>query len=617
MAKNSMLVIEEMLERGDPAFVAALRDFDDADRLAAFAPKWYADRRPSSRKFLLDYLDLPMNAYRHEPLVKRLFKLAEAAGDDAVLARFLVLFDRSIRRRRRKRYHFEYQTLKNREQANALLQKWTDEGAEYANIAEWSGQYHVSARWPIESIRVPRETTMPRGVKPPDNIQNMPDRFRQKILAFQLFSVHTRHYLRRRAWRYFRKIAKQQPDRYVPAVVQALNLYQDRDVADGLALIDNWGMMHILFHDSPVLVAKNNGWTLAEGRQLSELEPAPAFADLWAKAPKALIELLRDGRCRPVRQWALFFLRKDGGKTLAALPLEELLALLSHQDAEVAALASQALTKAPGLDRVKLDRWLALLDAANATALDVLCELMIKHLQPAQVTLEQAVQLASRRPLPIARLGLAWLRSKTPQTAAEGMSLLALTEAQAEAVRGDIVRWVRNVLSASPHFQPDWVMEFFDCRHADVRREGWGWLQEDPRARDNVELWRRLLESPYDDVRLKVVADLERRVATREAGLGEPLALDPELVRYLWASVLLNIYRGNQTKPLVVAQMVRRVHQHPNEANILLPILSVALRSVRGPEWRAGLVGVVQLVEQNPHLEDLVRGAFPELSWAV
>ena len=41
------------------------------------------------------------------------------------------------------------------------------------------------------------------------------------------------------------------------------------------------------------------------------------------------------------------------------------------------------------------------------------------------------------------------------------------------------------------------------------------WLQDEARARDDVTLWRRLLESPYDDVRLWLVADLENRVARR------------------------------------------------------------------------------------------------------
>jgi hypothetical protein len=46
-----------------------------------------------------------------------------------------------------------------------------------------------------------------------------------------------------------------------------------------------------------------------------------------------------------------------------------------------------------------------------------------------------------------------------------------------------------------------------------------------------------------------------------------------------------------------------------------LPILAVALRSLRGPEWRAGLVGVVELVERNAELAPVVQQAFPELKW--
>jgi hypothetical protein len=159
-------------------------------------------------------------------------------------------------------------------------------------------------------------------------------------------------------------------------------------------------------------------------------------------------------------------------------------------------------------------------------------------------------------------------------------------------------------------------MEYLDSRHADVRAEGWDWLQAEPRARDDVDLWRRVLESPYDDVRLRLVADLEARVAKRDPSLSERAVLDPELVRFLWASVLLNMHRGGRAKPLVVRQIVRRAERRPEEGAELLPILSVALRSVRGPEWRAGLAGVVRLAERSPELAALVRGAFPELQMA-
>src|SRR5262249_16092396 len=103
----SWLVLEEHLERGDPTFVDELRKDTDADRLGTFAARWYADTRAASRRLLVEYLNRPLNAPRHEALVKRLFKLAEQAADDEVMGRFLVLWDRSVRRKRRTKYRYD------------------------------------------------------------------------------------------------------------------------------------------------------------------------------------------------------------------------------------------------------------------------------------------------------------------------------------------------------------------------------------------------------------------------------------------------------------------------------------------------------------------------------
>ena len=99
------LLLQEQLERGDPEFVDRLREFADADALGTFAERWYTEPSPNARRLLLAYLERPLNAFRHEALVKRLFKHAEAAGDDAVMARFLVALDRSIRRVMRTKHH--------------------------------------------------------------------------------------------------------------------------------------------------------------------------------------------------------------------------------------------------------------------------------------------------------------------------------------------------------------------------------------------------------------------------------------------------------------------------------------------------------------------------------
>jgi hypothetical protein len=642
-ASGDWLLIEELLERGDPAFVEALRAIHDADALARFAERWSNDRRPASRRLLLEYLDRPLNAFRHEALVKRLFKRAEAAGDDELLARFLVAFDRSIRRVRRKRRRWESRETSGRDAAQALAAAWRDQGFDYVNVWEWRGAHHVHGAWSEEAIATPRNTTMPRGklveigdysgftyrrIKIPDWVValrlppnafrkadaiDVPAEHRGKLARFRLFSVATREYLRRRAWRYFRRLGAKHPERYGAAISNALRHYDDADMADGLALIDNWGLMHALFHHSPALAAKPVGWSLAEGHTLAELQPAPYYAKLWQAAPRAAVDLLLQARSRPVRQWAMAWI-KDNPEARAALTLEELLGLLGRDDAEIVAFASESLRSAEGLDAIGPERWLALAETTNPAALDVISELMARHLPPEHLTFAQLVRLAMSRPLPLARLGLNWLRSRAPRDATERAALLGLAEAEAEPVRPELVRWARGLLSASPDFQVDWVLEYLDSRHADVRAEGLAWFRDEPRARDDVALWRKLLESPYDDVRLALVADLESRLAQRD--FDADAALDAENLLRLWAAVLLNIHRGNRAKPLVVRQLMRRVERHPDDLPRLLPILGVALRSVRGPEWRAGLAAVVRLVERRPETAPTVRSAFPELQWS-
>ncbi len=610
--------IEASFTRGDAAFVDQLRRFHNAEILAGFAARWFGDRRPEARQMLRDYLSRPLNAYRHDALVKRLFKMAEAANDDELMAHFLVLFDRSIRRVKRWGYRSRFKRVDDRTTAETLIRRWVSQGFSSDSIVPRDNWWYASAWRSGEVLKARRNSTMPRNV-PQWWWQRLSPEITPEIRArlenFRLFSVHTRNYLRRRAWRYFRKVGKEQPSQYVKAVTAALKLYEDADVADGLALLDNWGLVHILFHNSPALVAKPHGWTLAEGRTLAELRPAPIYEPLWQTSPRAVFDLLREARCRPVRQWAIHWLRRDPAKVQSAATLDEWLSLLFHEDSEVAALAADLLRAAPGLDRLSVERWLELLETPNALALEVLCELIVAHVHPERIRLEDAARLACSRPLPLARLGFSWLQGKQPQSAADCQALLRLAGAEAEPLRPEMVRWARGVLSASPHFQAEWLLELLDSRHTDVRAEGWNWLEAEPRARENVALWQRLLESPYDDVRLRLTAVLEERVRGRKPVVDQD-KMDAELVRFLWASVLLNIHRGGRTKPLVVAQMVRRLERRPEEAKMLLPILAAALRSVRGPEWRAGLSGVVALVQRRPDLASAVNQVFPELKWS-
>jgi hypothetical protein len=615
---GNILLLQELLERGDPSFVDELRRTHDAAALGNFARPWYTDRRPASRRFLLEYLDLPFNTYRHEPLVKRLFKLSEAAGDDAAMVRFLVEFDRSIRRVAAKRHRYASHTVDTIEEARSLVALWKSQGFESASFYKLPlrNRYQVQTYWMEEILKSPPGTTMPKGRVVPGLRKEqgrLPDPVRKQLERHQLFSLRTRRYLRRRAWRYFRKLGRTAPDRYLDAISHALCRYVDADVADGIALLDNWGLVHILFHYSPALLAHRDNWRLADGHSLGELDPAPIYERLWRSSPRALANLITGACCRPVRQWAILLARRDLAAIAELFSLEDLFAMLGHDDPELVAFAAELLRGKPGLDRIDPNRWLALVENAGPATLEILCELIERYVDPGRLLLEQAARFAASRPLPVARLGLNWLRSKTARTDEEREALLILVDAQAEPLRPEIVRWLRSQLAAAQGFRADWLLAFLDARHADVRTEGLDWFHEEPRARQDVNLWTRLLESPYDDVRFALVKELEARVAGTDGIAALRVALDPERLRVLWATVLLNIHRGNRSKPVIVRQLVRRIEERPEDARMLLPLLAVALRSVRGPEWRAGLAAVVQLVEKRPSAASEVRSAFPEL----
>ncbi len=226
--------------------------------------------------------------------------------------------------------------------------------------------------------------------------------------------------------------------------------------------------------------------------------------------------------------------------------------------------------------------------------------------------------MAAARPLPLARLGLGWLKTKSPTSDDERRGLLALLEAECQPLRPEILAWLRSALTSTPEFHADWLLEFLDSRHADARAEGMSWLRDEARARDDVVLWQRLMEAPYDDVRFALTADLDARLkqADADGALDLSLALNPDRLRLLWASVLLNVNRGHRAKPRVVEQVAHRLRRRPDEAEMLLPLLVIGLRSLRAPERRAALAAVVRLVEERPESAPRIRQSLPELQWA-
>ena len=603
MPAGSWTLAEELFAREDAGFVDELRRVHYADRLGAFAPKWIADPRPFARVAMLGYLARPLNCYRHEPLVKRLFKLAEAAADDEVMGAFVVAFDRTIRRVRRTAHRHKYGQFSTRAEAEAAARGWAAEGFDNPSITEWNNRVIASAYKSEEVVVAAGNTVMPR---PPESGRKrdgrIADRVRERYeRKHVLFSLPTRRYLRRRAWRYFRRLGKADPARYAAAAAGFLARYTDDDTDSDIHTLDNWGLMHALYRHSPAVTCPAKGWEFAPGQSLADLAPAPRYEAAWAAAPQTSFDLLLAANCRVVRAWAARMLRTHHAGWLAARPLSTYLTMADHADPDLSALGFELLEQAADLDSVPVEQWLARLDGDDLDKLTRLAGLLARRLDPGRVALADAVRLAVHRSKPVAGLGATLLKLKRlgPEDAPQ---LLPLAQAGCGAVRPALAEWLRGTLDGFGPARPEWVLEYLDSKHADVRRVGWDWLNAGP-VRDDPAVWHKLIESPYDDVRGPLVAELDRRAA----------GADPDAVRLLWATVLAGVARGSKHKPGVVARVVNRVVAHPAEADQLLPLLAVAVRSVRGPEFRAGLAGVVTLAETRPELLPAIRGRFPEL----
>jgi hypothetical protein len=130
-------------------------------------------------------------------------------------------------------------------------------------------------------------------------------------------------------------------------------------------------------------------------------------------------------------------------------------------------------------------------------------------------------------------------------------------------------------------------------------------MEEDSPAAQDPGLWSALLESPYDDVRTKLVERLKKR-QTLPGVKADGLAM-------LWQTVLLNIHRGGRAKLSALAQISRQIANEPQTAGLLMPVVAVAIRSVRPPEARHGLAAVVAAVERAPEVAEAVTRFLPEL----
>ncbi|MEZ4300021.1 MAG: hypothetical protein R3B70_34045 [Polyangiaceae bacterium] len=553
MAGGSTLLLDEHFAAGDPRFVDEVLASTAGKKLKSLAERWFSDARPVAREGLLRYIDDGCDRPHHRPLVKALFKKAEAAGDDELMAHFMVAFDRFVRR-----------TIRT-------VNRWdrTERRAVPATQILPDATHWAAARTELD----------PR------------------------FSLRTRRYLQRRAFRYFRKLGSKDLARYGRAIRLALTLYRDEHLDSPQKLLDSWGLLHALYGHSHVLSRAPRGIVLARGRALSELQPAPIHPGAWRDALGDIVTLLKKAKSRTARAFALGLLQSEYASSLHKLPILRLRALLLSPHEEVQIFAADLLKNARDIHLLPITDWLELLTVESPAALDTVCELFAKHVSPARLSLADCVALGCQRPAPIAELGLAWARKKKLTTEADLVTLLAFSKAECARVRAEAAEWVTRELSNSLATKPEHVRDLIDSKHSDVRGAALGLLTGDARFRDAPLLWSALCESPYDDVRTFLVRHVELRGS----------AAKPGSMRAVWAAVLLGIQRGSRTKRWALSQVARAVAREPEKADDLLPLLGIALRSVRPPERRAAVAAVAAAASRAPALLEAIARKLPEV----
>ncbi len=545
----SSLVIAELYEAGDASFLWSM--FNKAKDLKPYLSsieRWKKDARPWARKLKLDFVRHPSLTAEHRLIFKRLFKQASADQDHELMAAYLHVLDTWIRRRRVKRYAYK------------------------------PGAFEVT-----EILRDPP---------------------RNKV---SIFSKPTTHYLRRRAWRYFRKLGFKDAQNYMNSVAIALVGYTDDDVRVGENLLDCWGLMHVCFGKSAVVTFNQRHTNVRPDALFSTLTAAPMFERHWAMSTSGpvLIDILLKAKCRPIRIWAIQLLKRHHSTSLVAMKTEQLLQLLDHSDGDVAAFAAELLANATTIAGLPMATWMQLLATRSPTVVALISEAFRKHVSFDRLSLAQAVELATRPAVPVAKLGMEVLAVRPIRSAPDRAEIAKLARAECVAMGGEISAFAIPKINATGNYDIDQVIPFFDSALLTMRTGGFGSLDSQSPAGTDPAFWARLFESPYDDVRTQLVKRLSVRGSLPGASI--------DSLTWLWQSVLLNIHRGGRSKLTALRQISDQIMREPASATGLLPILVIAIRSVRSPEARHGLAAIVSAVEHVPSLETQLAAQLPEL----
>ncbi|WP_124727242.1 hypothetical protein [Staphylospora marina] len=186
----------------------------------------------------------------------------------------------------------------------------------------------------------------------------------------RIYGPDTHHYLRRRAWRTLKQLGEAASPEYVKRAAALLKWYSDEDALGEMRMqfadpsILNftrlWVFNQILFRNSRRFVPSSpRRFKAMEGASMADWpdEREEAFPKLWDRHPELLWELVKEAKATPVIRFAARALRLGNREFLNNLSDEELQGLLQDRHASRKAVGAEWILERLSPDRPSFERW--------------------------------------------------------------------------------------------------------------------------------------------------------------------------------------------------------------------------------------------------------------------
>ncbi len=227
--------------------------------------------------------------------------------------------------------------------------------------------------------------------------------------AAQEITGRTLAYLRRRAWRYLRRIAQARPACYADAAADVLSFYEE-----STSWNNTWVANHIFYHET----GDYNRSTFHLKRGRSDPNDS-AFAALWRRSPRPLFGLLERARSDRVRQFAADRLKADFRASLREVEPGWVARLVGVGSRPVDEFVVWVLTNVPKFEQGAFrslglhEAVLRLFDSPSASARIYAAEYARTHARDLPV--DELVRLADNANAAVRRLAADLLQARDPR----------------------------------------------------------------------------------------------------------------------------------------------------------------------------------------------------------